>query len=162
MRDRSKNVKGGSARRSHPVDAVPAAGTNVLFDVWLVARAVTGALDTALAPTGLTADEFGVYSVLSSSDVMTPTELARWMAAPPTTVSSYVKRLEGRGHVVRERNPDDGRSYVLRLAPTGRAAHRAGGQAFLPVLQRVVSALGRDEPAVRRALESLRVAIAEE
>ena len=100
--------------------------------------------------------------MLSSSDVMTPTELARWMAAPPTTVSSYVKRLEGRGHVVRERNPDDGRSYVLRLAPTGRAAHRAGGQAFLPVLQRVVSALGRDEPAVRRALESLRVAIAEE
>ena len=160
MRDRSKIVKGEQAgRRRHPVDAVPAAGTNVLFDVWLLSRAVTGALDSALAPTGLTADEFGVYSVLSSSDVMTPTDLARWMAAPPTTVSSYVKRLEGRGHVVRDRNPDDGRSYVLRLTPAGRAAHRAGGQAFLPVLGRVVGALGRDEPAVRRALESLRVAV---
>ena len=60
MRDRSKSVK------AHPVDAVPAEGTNVLFDVWLVSRATTGLLDAALAPTGLTADEFGVYSVLMS------------------------------------------------------------------------------------------------
>ena len=144
------------------MDAVPAAGTNVLFGVWLVSRAVTGALDAALAPTGLTADEFGVYSVLTSSDVMTPTDLARWMAAPPTTVSSYVKRLEGRGHLVRERNPDDGRSYVLRLTTSGLAAHRAGGKAFMPVLERIVTALGAEEPAVRRALESLRVAVDEE
>ena len=162
MRDRSKNVKRESPARGHPVDAVPAAGTNVLFDVWLVSRAVTGALDAALAPTGLTADEFGVYSVLTSSDVMTPTDLARWMAAPPTTVSSYVKRLEGRGHLVRERNPDDGRSYVLRLTTSGLAAHRAGGKAFMPVLERIVTTLGAQEPAVRRALESLRVAVDDE
>ena len=58
MRDRNTSVKG------HPVDAV-AGGTNVLFDVWLVSRATTGMLDAALAATGLTADEFGVYSVLT-------------------------------------------------------------------------------------------------
>ena len=57
-------------------DPVPAAGSNVLFDVWLVMRATVGVLDQALAPSGLTADEFGVYSVLNSTDAMTPGELA--------------------------------------------------------------------------------------
>jgi DNA-binding MarR family transcriptional regulator len=135
-------------------------GTNVLFDVWLVSRATTGVLDAALAPTGLTADEFGIYSVLTSADTMTPSELARWMSAPPTTVSSYVKRLEGRGHVVRKRNPDDGRSYVLELTAAGRRAHQEAGRRFLPVLDQVVDSLGsRREAEVRRALAALREAL---
>jgi DNA-binding MarR family transcriptional regulator len=130
----------------------------VLFDVWLVSRATTGLLDDALSSTGLTADEFGVYSVLSAGP-MTPTELARWMAAPTTTVSSYIKRLQGRGHLVRERNPEDGRSYVLRLTPAGRRAHRAGVNAFVPVLTGVVGALGSREQAVRDALQLLRASV---
>jgi len=140
--------------RSRSVKREP--GANVLFDVWLVMRATVGTLDEALAPTGLTADEFGVYSVLTAAETMTPTELARWMSAPPTTVSSYVKRFEARGHVARERNPADGRSFVLRLTREGRAAHRKAGAAFLPVLARVVEALGSREPEVRRALAALR------
>lgn len=141
------------------MDAVPASGTNVLFDIWLVSRATTGVLDAALAPSGLTADEFGIYSVLTSADTMTPSDLARWMSAPATTVSSYVKRLEGRGHVQRERNPADGRSFVLRLTDAGRAAHAAAGARFVPVLDAVVGALGRRESAVRSGLRALRDAL---
>ena len=81
------------------------------------------------------------------------------MSAPPTTVSSSVKRFMARGHVVRERNPADGRSFVLRLTPEGRAADQAAGIEFLPVLDRVVTALGSREPSVRRALEALRSAL---
>ena len=150
MRDRITFVKG------HPVDSVPADGTNVLFDMWLVSRATTGLLDTVLTASGLTADEFGVYSVLSSAESMTPSELARWVSAPATTVSSYIKRLEQRGHLQRSPNPADGRSYVVALTPAGRRAHRAAGEAFLPVLDRVVEALGRREQSVRRALALLR------
>jgi len=131
----------------------------VLFDVWLVLRVTTGALDGALAPTGLTADEFGIYSVLMSADALTPSDLARWMSAPATTVSSVIKRLEQRGHLTRRRNPDDGRSFVVGLTPAGRRAHAAGVGAFVPVLERVVSALGTREPAVRRALADLRLAL---
>jgi DNA-binding MarR family transcriptional regulator len=152
MRNRSTSVKGESAQSTDD-------GTNVLFDVWLVSRAATGALDEALAPSGLTADEFGLYSVLTSADTMTPSELARWMSAPLTTVSSSLKRMEERGHLTRARNPDDGRSYVLGLTPEGRRAHQAAGACFLPVLDRVLDALGRGEPQVRGALASLREAL---
>ena len=101
---------------------------NVLFDVWLVSRATTALLDDVLRASGLDADEFAVYSVLASGDGMTPTELAHWMAAPPTTVSSYVKRFETRGHVRRVPNPEDRRSYRLQLTVVGAtgASRRRG------------------------------------
>ena len=141
MRDRTTSVKRED--------------TNVLFGVWLVSRATTHVLDTALAPSGLTADEFGIYSVLTSAETMTPSDLARWMSAAPTTVSSYVKRFEARGHVERRRNPDDGRSFVLRLTPAGRRAHALAGAQFVPVLERVMRTLGSREASVRRSLALL-------
>jgi DNA-binding MarR family transcriptional regulator len=153
MRDRTSSVK------RHPVDDVAAEGTNVLFDVWLTSRAVTGVLDEALAPSGLTADEFGIYSALSSAEVLTPSDLARWMFAPTTTVSSVVKRLERRGHLARERNPRDGRSYLLTLTPAGRKAHATAGRLFLPVLHETVVALAHHESAVRRELRRLRESV---
>lgn len=155
MRNRTTFVKG------HPVDDVPSGGTNVLFETWLTSRAATGLLDAALTSSGLTADEFGVYSVLTSAESMTPSELAHWVSAPATTVSSYIKRLEQRGHLQRARNPADGRSYVVALTPAGRQAHRAAGEAFLPVLERVTDALGPREQSIRRSLALLRTSLDE-
>lgn len=138
-------------------------GTTLLLDVWLVSRATHGLLDEALAPAGLTADEFAVYSMLRGSEQgSTPGELAGWMAAPPTTVSSYVKRFEGRGHVERVPNPDDRRSYRLRLTEDGRAAHLAAAERFLPVLDQVLAALGEagaDEATVAESLAALLTAL---
>jgi hypothetical protein len=105
VRSRSTYVKGVEHGAEH--DA------NVLFGTWRLSRAVGALLDAVLAPAGLTADEFGVYSVLAGSSGITPTELARWMAAPPSTVSSYVRRFERRGHVERVANPGDLRSYLI-------------------------------------------------
>lgn len=115
---------------------------NVLFDVWLLSRATNALIDEALKPSGLDADEFAVYSVLASPDPTTPTELARWMAAPSTTVSSYVKRFEKRGHAKRVTNPSDGRSYRIELTAAGREAHRHAGELFLPILGDVTERLG--------------------
>src|SRR5262249_48595720 len=94
--------------RSSPVKAD---GSNVLFDTWLTARSAIALLDTALAGSGLDAEDFAVYSVLRKAGQISPGDLARWMSAPATTVSSYVKRLIARGHVERVVHPEDGRSY---------------------------------------------------
>lgn len=131
------------------------------FMVWLTSRATADLLDAALAPAGLDGDEFAIYSVLTASHSITPTELARWMAAPPTTVSSYVKRLEARGHVRREPNPADRRSYRLELTPEGRRAHRAAVKLFTPLRDRVASGLGEQEEPVRDALIALRTVLDE-
>jgi len=132
---------------------------NVLFAVWLVSRAATAAIDATIADAGLDADEFAVYSVLAQGDGMTPTDLAHWMTAPTTTVSSYVKRFEQRGHVERRRHPDDGRSYLIRLTAEGRDAHRAAGARFLPLLDNVNGHLGPDVDEVHQRLTQLHAAV---
>lgn len=150
MRTRSTSVKPLSA------EEVRAENVDALFLVWLLSRSTSDLLDTVLAPAGLTGDEFAIYSVLSAAEHITPTELARWMAAPPTTVSSYVKRLESRGHVAREANPDDRRSYRLRLTQAGRQAHVRAREHFRPVRGQVAAALAEQQDTVREALLHLR------
>ncbi len=129
---------------------------DITFLVWAVARSTTDLMDTALRPSGLTGDQLAIYSVLAVSGGVTPRELARWMAAPPTTVSSYVKRFEGRGHVERVPNPADRRSYRIRLSAAGLEAHAAARRLFAPIRSGVVDALGDRQPAVRDALLTLR------
>ena len=160
MRDRTTSVKPLSpdGSSSRPVGVREDGGT-VLLDVWLVFRSTTELLDRTLVPSGLNADEFAVYSVLSVQGGLTPSELAGWMAAPPTTVSSYVKRFESRGHVTRVPNPEDRRSYRIVLTDEGRRVHRDAAARFVPVLGEVVGALDRPEPDVAAALASLRAAL---
>lgn len=153
VRGRSKSVKSLSAAEVQDEDV------DALFMVWLVSRATEELLDRALAPAGLNGDEFAIYSMLSAARTMTPTELSRWMAAPATTVSSYVKRFESRGHVTREPNPDDGRSYRIRLTPAGRSAHRTAAKHFGPIRTRVWNDLAEHDASVRGSLMELREVI---
>jgi DNA-binding MarR family transcriptional regulator len=153
-------------RRSRPAGGLSSAevrdeDVDVTFMVWLTQRATSDLVDAALAPAGLDGDEFAIYSVLTAAQAITPTELARWMAAPPTTVSSYVKRFEARGHVERVPNPADRRSYRIKLTPAGRRAYRTAAALFLPLRTRVADALGAREDGVREALLTLRTVLDE-
>lgn len=153
MRDRRTSVD-----PSNPGNLNAGPG-NVLFDVWLLSRSVQALIGDSIGPIGLDADEFAIYSVLAISDGMTPTSLAQWMAAPPTTVSSYVNRFERRGHVERLTNPDDGRSHLLRLTTAGRRAHAEAGDRFAPVLADVEDRLGDDVDEIHRRLRELHRAV---
>jgi DNA-binding MarR family transcriptional regulator len=149
-RRRSNPAGGLSSREVRDEDV------DVTFMVWLTSRATADLLDAVLVPAGLDSDEFAVYSILVAAPSITPTELARWMAAPPTTVSSYVKRFEARGHVERVPNPSDRRSYGIRLTVAGRRAHRAAARLFVPVRAEIERGLGSQATDVREALLALR------
>ena len=143
--------------RSSPVNGdVP---SNVLFDTWLTARATIALLDSALAGTGLDAEDFAVYSVLHEAGEISPGELARWMSAPATTVSSHVKRLVARGHVRQVPHPEDRRSYRIMLTDAGQHAHTTAGRHFLSALGAVEAALPGPASDVQQALRDLRAAI---
>lgn len=81
------------------------------------------------------------------------------MAAPATSVSSYVKRFEARGHVTREPHPVDRLSYRLHLTAAGRAAHQDAATRFGPVRQRVIEALGTRDLATGESLLALRTVV---
>jgi DNA-binding MarR family transcriptional regulator len=129
---------------------------NVLLSVWAVARSASDLLNPALAASGLSADDFAIYSLLAKRGPLTPTELARLMAAPPTTVSSHLARFTRRGDVRKVPNPQDRRSHLIILTPRGRSSHRRAAALYQPILREVIASLGDDEPSVRSALARLR------
>lgn len=93
--------------------------STLFFDVWLITHLTRRLLDDALRPVGLTADEFGLYSLLYSFGPLTPGRLARVTGMAATTVSGAVRRVTARGHVEAVANPDDARSRLLRLTGEG-------------------------------------------
>jgi DNA-binding MarR family transcriptional regulator len=113
----------------------------LLFDIWLVSRATTGLLDAALAPVGLTADEFALHSALHHTGSVTPSRLAELLAIPPTTISTHLRRLEQRGAIVRVRNPADGRSAFLQLTDQGEATYHRAREIFVPLHERIAAIL---------------------
>jgi DNA-binding MarR family transcriptional regulator len=150
VRSRSTSVKPLSTEEVRDADVDPS------FLVWIVSRSTEDLLSTVLAQVGLTGDEFAIYSILNASPGITPGELSRWMAAPPTSVSSYVKRFEARGHVARQPHPSDRRSYRIQLTTAGKRAHRSAVALFKPIRGQIIQGLGEQDSAVRESLLLLR------
>src|ERR687885_95020 len=88
----------------------------LLFDLWLLLHVASGLLDEALQGSGLSADDFGLYSLLRVFGPATPTQIGRWTGMRPTTVSAALRRLKDRGHLERTAHVTDGRSYLVGLS----------------------------------------------
>ena len=83
-----------------------------------------------------------MLSVISSIGPITPTDLSRVLGMPPTTVSTWVRRLSAQRQITRKVNPDDGRSALLEVTPTGRSAIDEAQPIFRRLLDEVEEALG--------------------
>ena len=108
-----------------------------------------------MADSGLRPDDYAVYSVLFDEGPHSPTDLARRVGMPPTTMSHYVRAMLERGHVERETVANDRRSFRLRLTPDGFAAHAMASRAFQEAHSRFIAALEVDEPAAEDILGAI-------
>ena len=102
-----------------------------------------------------TGGRFAVLSVIGALGPITPTELARRLGMAPTTVSSWLVRLEHEGVASRHANPDDGRSQLVELTEDGRRELQAVMPDFGRAVGRVRDALGDDLDDVLDALDRL-------
>ena len=94
----------------------PDSHLSVLFELFAAEQRVRTLVMRAMADAPLTPDEYAVYSVLFDEGPQTPTDLARRVGMPPTTMSHYVRAMLDRGHAVRQVVPSDRRSYRLALS----------------------------------------------
>jgi DNA-binding MarR family transcriptional regulator len=93
---------------------------SLLLQVFALDQRAGALLRVALADAPLRPDEFAVYSALNVLGTTTPTILGRTLGMPPTTLSTYLRRMSEARHVRRRRNPHDGRSSLVTLTATGR------------------------------------------
>jgi DNA-binding MarR family transcriptional regulator len=130
-------------------------GPSLLFELFAASQRVRSLLADAMASAGLTPDEYAVYSVLVDQGPSTPSHMASAVGMPPTTMSHYVRAMLERRHVQRRPNPDDGRSVLLALTRSGRAAHSRAAMAFEEANGRFLDELQRSDRDVRSVLVAM-------
>ena len=124
------------------VNEAPPAGA--VLALHRAAHATLQVLATRLARLDLPASEINVLANLAVRHPLTVGALAAATATRPTTLTSVLDRLVRRGHVVREVDPADRRSFLVSLTPAGQ---QAAGTVSAAVRGLEQGALARVSPA---------------
>ena len=133
----------------------PTSRLSVLFELHAASRAVGELLVAAMADAPLTPEDYAVYSVLFDEGPHAPTELARRVGMPPTSMSHFVRTMLERGHAERSADPADRRSYRIVLTAAGRAAHDGASVAFAEADVRFARAHAVDVEEARAVLRAI-------
>jgi DNA-binding MarR family transcriptional regulator len=135
----------------------------ILFEVFWTQQRRKRLIEAALAGLELPAEDYPFYVLIGAEGPWTPTGLAERLLMPLSTVLFRFRRLERRGHAERTPNPEDGRSFLIRLTPEGRRLLDEGRPAFRAYAEAVEERLGTDQvEALRSGLTAVRRAIEEE
>ena len=140
---------------------MPKAGPpTIFFEVFWTQQARERLVEAALEGTDLPAEDYPLYVLIGAEGPWTPTGLAARLEMPLSTVTFRVRRLERRGHAERVKNPDDGRSFLIRLTPKGRRLLGRARPRFRDYAEAVEERLGKKSTAALTAeLVELRQAI---
>ena len=104
-----------------------------------------------LAPMGLNVRLSGVLNLLAVEPI-SQQELGVQLGIDRTTMVELIDELEGKGIVVRRRNPDDRRSYAVSLTPEGKAMQKRAAKAFDAAADEFLNTL---KPGERQALTDM-------
>ncbi|MFB9948516.1 MarR family winged helix-turn-helix transcriptional regulator [Rhizobium puerariae] len=102
-------------------DFIPAVFRNLIgYHLRAAQEASFHAFAKAAGKADLKSGWYALLTVLAERDGMTPSELSRICGRDRSTLTSSLRELAGRGLVERHGNPDDQRSYSVRLTDKGR------------------------------------------
>ena len=127
-----------------PVDPL-ALERQVCFAVVLAARSVVALYRPLLEPMGLTHPQYLVMLALWQRAPLSVKDLSGQLQLDPGTLSPLLKRLQGQGLVLRERDSGDERLLAVSLTPAGRALRARAEQIPAAVLQRLGMGVGELE-----------------
>jgi DNA-binding MarR family transcriptional regulator len=131
---------------------------SLLYEFFVTTQRVRVLLGRAMADAPLRPDEYAVYSLLFDEGPTPPTQMARALGMPLTTLHEYTRAMLSRGHAERAPNPGDRRSYLLSLTRAGIRTHRLAANAFDEANDRLLAGLRIDQTEHARTLHDLQQA----
>ena len=132
---------------------------SVLFDLYVAAQLTGQLLELELAGADVPVEDFALYNAIVHFERATPTQLARHLGLPLSTLLFRFGRIERRGHGVRVRNPRDRRSSLFALSARGRRAHDVAKPRFEEALQSIHRHLATDAETIQDSLADLAHAV---
>jgi len=84
----------------------------------------------------LTPQDFSVLRYLMELDSATVGQVQAYLHKSPSTTSTLIAQLEGKGYLTRRRLPEDNRVVIVELTPRGHALTENTPLGGLPLLRR--------------------------
>jgi DNA-binding MarR family transcriptional regulator len=134
-------------------------GRNVLLRLFILGQLADDLLGRAMVDLNLNPNDFAVQSAIRAFQPVTPTRLSALLGMPPTTLSSYLRRLEARRQIRRRPNPEDGRSSLLEVTKAGERNVVAAFPALRGSIARVHEQLDYSPQELDIALDRLEDAL---
>lgn len=148
-------VRGAEA----PAPGLFSPGFGAWIKVGVVYQKTSRKLARLLRPLALTVAQFDALANLYVGDGISQGELASRLLVTKGNMTGLLGRLEERGLVTREPDPDDGRVHRLRLTPSGR---RLAKRALVVQKELVDATMGGLSPSERETLRRLLARVASE
>jgi DNA-binding MarR family transcriptional regulator len=126
--------------------------------LFIGAQAAQALATEGLDPLGLSPRAWGVLSTLVESGPLTQIELATALSIDRTAMVYLLDELEEQSLLGRVRNPEDRRSFLVRLTPKGRQKQR---EAAIELAGQAETLLEPLDAAERRQLVELLTRIAD-
>jgi DNA-binding MarR family transcriptional regulator len=112
-----------------------------------------------LQEAGVSGEQLALLSLIATVEPITPTALAAEMGVPLTTLADALRRLDGRGELERNPNPDDQRSHLITLSREGRARLKSVEAPLRKAAAQLSGELRLSPAEVERALDDLHEAL---
>ena len=116
------------------------------------ARRVTKFYDDALAPSGLSVNQFSILARLNLVGPSTIQELARLLVMDRSTLGHLLRPLERRGFVKLEVSERDRRSHMVALTQPGKASAAKARPLWAAAQRRFESTFGKEAALELRAV----------
>ena len=111
----------------------------------LLHRALQLALDIYTSETGpvsITQRQYAVLAAVAANEGLSQTDLVRATGIDRSTLADLVGRMIVKGHLVRERSPEDARANTVKLGEAGRTVLEATAPRVAAADKRILELLG--------------------
>ena len=131
---------------------------SLLLDLYAAFHKSGQVVDLACAGTGIEPEDFAFVSIVGGREPVTPTAISREFGLSLSTVLFRATRNIELGFVERVTNPQDGRSFLLRLTTEGRRAWQRAGKNLRRAVDSLEARLPRAAAEIQQVLRELQAA----
>jgi DNA-binding MarR family transcriptional regulator len=135
---------------------------SLLLDLYAAFHKSGQVVDLAVEGTGIGPEDFAFVSIVGGREPVTPTAISKEFGLSLSTVLFRAQRNVDLGFVERVDNPQDGRSFLLRLTPAGREARHRAGKNLRRAVDSLEARFARPAAEIQQVLRELQEAFDQE
>jgi DNA-binding MarR family transcriptional regulator len=149
----------GSSAEERTISPMEPRHRSFLLTAWTTAPRIEQLMRRELEAADADTPQFALLTAIHLLEPVTPKRLVTEMGMPPATISDRLRELFELGHIRREPNPEDGRSYVITTTAAGRRTLDHAEKAVWRAREAVERELDVPVPDVELAVEKLNRAL---